>query len=511
MENMRKNGSEKVLFLNGKDLTLEQLYEVAYEGRKVEIAAEAYEKVQESRDIMESLSRQGKPIYGFNRGVGWNKDRDFSEDFMAEYNKKLINSHALGVEPYNTDTAVRAMMVIRLNNALTGVCCVSDELINIYRDFLNHGIHPRIPMRGSVGEADITTLSHMGLAFIGEADVSYRGKIVNSREAMEQEGIAPYRMKWKDGHSIILSNAHGEALTAILIKELEELIKMSNLVYCLDYEGLNGNLESMREDVNNIRGIYGQSISAEECRKYLEGSYLNSPHPERSLQDPLTFRGGFSITGTVLDTIEFVKKYLKVQINSSSDNPCIMPDKKETFVTSNFETTTLAVGVEMISIAMGHMSKAICYRMIKMADPAFTHLTRFLAPYDDSSLGYATIQNTFTALDVENRSLVNPSSIDFYHLEGTIEDHASNLPTVANKAIQILDNLRYLVGMEAMYAAQAVDLRGDIALGKYTKTAYDTIREVIPFLGEDRNMHIEIKKAYNLIKSKELLYRTNLL
>ena len=510
MEEIKKGVIEKALVLNGNTLTLEQLYDVAYEGRKVEIAAEAYERIKEGREIMEDLSRQGKPIYGFNRGVGWNKDRGFDEDFMAEYNEKLIRSHALGVEPYNNDTVVRAMMVIRLNNALIGASCVSDELVKIYCDFLNHGIHPLIPMRGSVGEADITALSHMGLAFIGETDVRYKGKIVNSKEAMDKEEIMPYKMKLKDGHSIILSNAQGESLTAILVKELEELVKMSNLVFCLNYEGLNGNLESMREDVNAIRGIDGQIACAAECRKYLEGSYLHSPHPGRSLQDPLTFRGGFSITGTVMDAMEFVKKYLKIQINSPSDNPCIMLDKKDAFVTSNFETTTLAVGVEMLSIAMGHMSKAICYRMIKMADPAFTQLTRFLAPYDDSSLGYATIQNTFTALDVENRSLVNPSSVDFYHLEGMIEDHASNLPLVANKSMQILDNLRYLVGIEAMYAAQAIDLREEIVLGKYTKIAYDTIRETIPFLKEDRNMHIEIKKAYNLIKSKELLHRTGI-
>ena len=328
---------------------------------------------------------------------------------------------------------------------------------------------------------------------------------MNASEAMKLAGVAPYEMDFKDGHTIILSNAQGEGLASILVKETEDLIHMANLVYCLDYEGLNGNLESMREDVNQIRGIQSQIDCAAECRKFLEGSYLHEPSETRALQDALTFRGGFSINGTVLDALSFVKNALKVQLNSPSDNPCIVLDKEDTVVTSNFETTTLAVGVEMVSIALCHMSKSICYRMIKMTDPAFTGLTRFLAPWDDSSLGYATIQNTYTALDVENRSLAAPSSMDFYPMEGMIEDHGCNLPLTAEKALKILDNIRYLVGMEALYAAQAIDLRGDVKLGKYTREAYNAIRKVIPFLGEDRNMHKEIQTIYDFIASKELL------
>lgn len=493
------------LILTGSNLTLEDVYAVAYDGRKVAISPDAYDRLRQGRELMQELSRGGKAIYGFNRGVGWNKDKDFDEDATAQRNKQLVYSHVLGVGPFNTDTEVRAMMVIRLNNALIGASCVSDELVDMFRDFLNHGIQPRIPSRGSVGEADITTLSHIALAFIGDGDVSYQGQIVNAKVAMEQAGIAPHQLRWKDAHSIILSNAQGEAVAAVLVKEVEDLIKMSNLVFCLDYEGLNGNLEAMREDVNALRGIDGQITCARECRAYLDGSYLHQPDDSRALQDALTFRGGFSISGTVVDALAFVKKYLTVQINSPSDNPCIILDKQETYVTSNFETTTLAAGVEMLAITLGHLSKSICYRLMKMSDPTFTGLTRFLAPRDGSSLGFSTIQNTFTSLDVENRHLANPSSLDFYQQQGLIEDHASNLPLVANKAVKMVDNIRYLVGLEAMYAAQAVDLRAPIQLGKGTQIAYDTIRAAIPFLSGDRNMHEEIQKGYRLIASKELL------
>ena len=169
------------LILNGHDLTLQDVYDVAYDGRKVEIAADAYARLAKGREIMQELSKGGKAIYGFNRGVGQNKDVTIDEDFMETQNRMMLRSHSLGLPPFNTDEEVRAMMVIRLNNMLIGASCASDDLANSYRDFLNHGITPRIPRRGAVGEADITTITHIGLAFIGEEDVNYKGKVVVDR------------------------------------------------------------------------------------------------------------------------------------------------------------------------------------------------------------------------------------------------------------------------------------------------------------------------------------------
>ena len=147
------------LILNGHDLTLQDVYDVAYDGRKVEIAADAYARLAKGREIMQELSKGGKAIYGFNRGVGQNKDVTIDEDFMETQNRMMLRSHSLGLPPFNTDEEVRAMMVIRLNNMLIGASCASDDLANSYHDFLNHGITPRIPRRGAVGEADITTIT----------------------------------------------------------------------------------------------------------------------------------------------------------------------------------------------------------------------------------------------------------------------------------------------------------------------------------------------------------------
>lgn len=493
------------LILNGKPLTLEEIYQVAYENRLVEISKEAKKRVRKARQILFDMAAEGKSVYGLNRGVGWNKDKEFDEDFFEQYNKNLLNSHCLGIGPYHTDEEVRAILLIRLNKALLGCTGLNLEILEHYTKFLNFRIHPRIPMRSSVGEADITTLSHIGLAFIGEEDVSFNGKIVNSKIAMDQIGLKIAKLGPKDGLSIVSSNAQGEAMAAIIIKEVRDLIKISNLIFCMSLEGLNGVVEQLREDVNRLRGIKGQIESARMCRNYLEGSYLYKHDDRRALQDPLCYRSAHAVNGTLYEVLDYVEKQLLISMNTTDDNPCIVIDENSSYVSSNFEVTPLAVGIEMIATALSHVSKTSCYRMIKLADPAFTGLTRFLTPKEVTTIAFGTIQKTYTMLDTQNRGLANPSSMDFYALAGGIEDHASNLPLACYKIIQMLDNIYYILGIEAMHACQAIDLRKNVKLGKGTKKAYDIFREYVKFYDKDRNISKDIQKAYECIKSKKFV------
>ena len=131
------------IVLNGHDLILDDLDRIAYDGAPVEIAAEAMERVRKGRRTMEKLAHEGKAIYGFNRGVGWNKDQSVLENQIEQENRRVIYSHALGYGPYNSVEEVRAMMAIRLNNLLIGASCASDDLVEMYRLFLNRGITPR--------------------------------------------------------------------------------------------------------------------------------------------------------------------------------------------------------------------------------------------------------------------------------------------------------------------------------------------------------------------------------
>lgn len=221
----------ETLILNGKGLTLEDLYSVVYDRRPVQIAPEVIPLVDKSRQVLFDMAADGKPVYGLNHGVGWNKDREFSQDFFEQYNRNLINSHSLGVAPFASVEEVRAMMCIRLNTALCGRTGIASNILKMYEEFLNRGIHPRAMRRGAVGEGDVSTMSMIGQAMIGQGEVEYHGEIIPAIDAMRAEGIVPAILGPKDGLSIVSSNAQGESMVVLLVKEVEELIKLSDAIY----------------------------------------------------------------------------------------------------------------------------------------------------------------------------------------------------------------------------------------------------------------------------------------
>ena len=500
----------KKIVLTGFDLDFEDVYKIAYENYQVEIRKDAYERAVKARKILDDFAERDFPIYGYNRGVGWNKDKKVYDKYFEEYNKSLINAHCVAIDPESTVPEVKAMMAIRLNTALCGGTGMSIEILEQYMEFINHDISPVVPRRGSVGESDITSLSHIGLAMIGEGDVDCKGARMKSKEALEKEGLSKVKLGPKDGLSIVLSNAQSAALATLMMVELKNLIKISNAVYCLGMEGLSGLVDVFDEKANLMRGFEGQMEAAEECRKLLDGSYLYEIEGERQLYDSLSYGDGFAVSGAVLDSMKYVNKFLLKQLNSTDDNPCIVVDEERIVLASpNFEPQTWITGIELLAINLSHLSKVCCQRIITIVNPEFSHLPRFLSPDEGKVIAYGTIQKSFVALDAEIRMLCNPSSMDVLPMAGAMEDHSTNAVLVIDKVSKIIDNLRYIIGIEAIHCAQAIDLRKPEKLGKGTKIVYDMIRKEIPFLDEDRCLSVDIRKAYELMKSEEFISSIN--
>lgn len=490
--------------IDGRSLTIEQVAKVAREGTKIEITPDAKDRLKASRKLVFDLVDSNVPVYGFNTGVGWNKDKKVFKDFFQEYNKNLIYSHSLGVLPEASEAEVRAIMLARLNALLVGATGIQPEIAFMYADMLNYGIHPVIPERGSVGEGDITCLSHIGLAMIGEGEVNYKGKRMQAHEALKSAGLEPVVLGPKDGLAIVSSNALSAGEGSLVLYDTENLIDMCDIIYSLSLEGLNGNTSPLESQTYEVRPYTNAARSAKNIRGYLAGSYLWNPDPGRPLQDSLAFRGAAQIHGAARDVLSFVENLLTIHLNSSDDNPCMVLDEGKIISCSNFETTNWTIGFEALGLALSHLSKISCYRTIKLADPRFTKLPRFLAP-NESMLGYQAIQKVFTSLDSEIRHLSNPSTADYFEVAGDIEDHANNSPYVVRKTRRMVDDMYYILGIEAMHAAQAMDFRKGVKMGKGTVAAYKSIREVIPFLDKDRVLSYDIKKAYELLKSGKLL------
>lgn len=490
-----------IIVINGENLTIDKIEKVARYNYKVEIAKEALDKVKRGREKIFELVDSDVPVYGFNTGVGWNKDKKVFKDFFNKYNTNLIYSHSLGIEPYCTKQEGRAILLARLNTFLVGCTGVAVEIVEMYENLLNLDIIPLIPKRGSVGEGDITNLSHIGLALIGEGEVYYNNEVRNSKEVFDEIKLEMINLGPKDGLAIVSSNALAVGTGALVLKDIERLLNLADIVYCLSLEGLNGNTSPLEMGLYDVRNYMGQKISLKNVTKILKNSSIYNHDWKKPVQDPLCFRGSVQVNGAIRDAFKYCLELFNIQLNSSEDNPCLLLEENKLLSCSNYEAISWVLGFENLGIALSHLSKNSCYRTIKLSNPEFTKLPRFLSP-KDNVLGYATIQKVFTSLDTEIRHLSNPATADFYSLAGEIEDHANNTPYIIQKLSKIVDNMYYILGIEAMHAVQAIDLRSDYILGEGSRVAYNRIRAVVPFYGEDRPIYRDIKIMYELVKSE---------
>ncbi|WP_010258571.1 HAL/PAL/TAL family ammonia-lyase [Treponema primitia] len=498
-----------MFILNGNDLDLKTLRAIAVEGEQVAISSDGEARLQDSRKLVYELVEQDVPVYGFNTGVGWNKDRHIASEYFKLYNENLIHSHTLGVREEASEPEVRAAMAIRLNCLLRGNTGIQPEIAHRYAEFLNQKIHPVVPERGSVGEGDISILSHIGLAMIGEGDVYYQGQRMSAVEAHKRAGLKFVELGPKDGLAIVSCNAFGMGEGALTLIDLTDLVDQADLIYAVSLEGLNGNTSPLDPKIHEARRLPGQTLSAALVSRFLKGSYIYEADPDKSVQDPISFRSGAYVHGSLRDALEYVTKFALIQMNSTDDNPCLLLDERRIISCSNFECTTIAVGFEMLGITLSHVSRMSCYRMTKLGTPAFTRLPRFLTPDETHVHAFGALQKTYTLLDTEIRHLSNPSTVDYQAVAGDIEDHANNLPHVAQRIRRITDNLKYILGMEMMHAAQAITLRKQqnpkLRLGAATEAAYEEYRRSVPWYDRDRNLSTDIEASYQLVKSRRML------
>ncbi len=520
------------VLLDGKHMSSDKILQVA-NGEEIKISSDAIKKVQTSHNVLIQAAENGHKIYGLTVGVGLNKDKKMVDakgklskeviEASTNFNKGLIHAHCGGVGEDLPIKEARAVLVTRLNNILVGGTGVQSKVVDMYKTFLNKNIIPAIPSKGSMGEADITILGHIGLAMIGEGEVYYNGVKMPTKEAFEKANVKKISLFGKDALSIISSNAYSGALAGLALEEMKQLAKVSKYVYALSLEALNGNIAPMHTETRKLRPFPGYVEAATQITKILDGSYLWEEDSSRALQDPLSYRDAAYILGTLDTSIKKLDNLMQIQWNSSDDNPGIAIDvesktnrfqEKKVYVktdvlkgavvpTANFEPMPWVVEFEANAIVLAHNSLASAQRSNKLLDPKFTKLSRFLGT-KDTVHAFGAMQKPYVSLASKNQVLANPVSLNYVPVAGDIEDIATNAPEVLNRVRTQIDNLYHIYGMELLIAAQAIDLRlqenPNLKLSAKTEKLYNDFRKVVNFLQFDRPLTNDFRNAAKFLK-----------
>ncbi|XID92806.1 histidine ammonia-lyase [Paenibacillaceae bacterium WGS1546] len=508
LTNFREEGTAEVS-LNGQALTINQVYRIACNRASARFADGVLDRLAEERDVLLRIARRGAPIYGVTTGVGANRDVRIGQEEIEQFQNRILQSHCIGIGPYYPEPVVRAILAVRANALAKGGSGVQPDIARLYVDFLNHGIHPMTPSRGSVGAADLGPLAEMGLAFTGRGEVQVNGVRKNAAEALQEAGLRPVVLGPKDGLILCSHNSASLGHAALLLHRCAALLDLADVASALSLEAYRGNVTPLDARVGQYRPHPGQSACAEDLAAYLQGSRLWDEGVQRTVQDPISFRSVAQVHGSCRDIYEFARQGLTVELNSMGDNPIVLSgegeENGEIVSHGNYHIATIAMRFDFLGIQLSSLANMIQNRIQRLMTPEFSGLPKFLAMREGTTNGFSTLQKTYTSLAAEIRHLANPGSLDALPVANGVEDHATMAPLVMSKTDRMLDNLAYMIGIELMVAAQAIDLLEHPRLGRGTGAAYRCVREAIAPLKEDRILRGDIENARRLVADGDLL------
>ncbi|WP_448377956.1 histidine ammonia-lyase [Fervidobacterium sp.] len=445
--------------IDGEHLTLEDVHLVSRKYAHVGISLEAYEKIRRSREIVQRFLDIGKPIYGVNTGFGALANIRISKEKLKELQRNIILSHSAGIGNYLPEDFVRAMILIRANALAKGLSGVRPIVVEKLVELLNKKITPAVPEIGSVGASgDLAPLSHIAMVLIGEGKIIKDGKIVGFNPS--DYNFQPIHLEEKEGLSLINGTQFMAAHLALIVRDLERLMKIATLVAASSVDVLLGTPTAFDERIQTARPHPGQIKIAQMLREFLDGSEIRDSHKNcGKVQDAYTLRTIPQVYGAVLDTIEWVKEVVEREINSATDNPLVF--ENEIISGGNFHGEPLALCADYLSIALTSLGTMIERRIDRLVNPKVNEsLPPFLAGGEEGlNSGYMIWQYTAAALCNENKVLSHPASADSIPTSAYQEDHVSMGANAVRKLRKIFDNLVSLISIEAMLVSVALDSR----------------------------------------------------
>ena len=498
------------LHINGNDLTLEAVREVAAERRPVLLSADAREVVDRARAVVEDIVASDKVAYAITTGVGQLSDVRIAGEQIRELQVNLVRSHAAGVgEPLSVGET-RAMMLLRANSLAKGYSGVRAMVIDRLCEMLNRGVTPFVPSQGSVGASgDLAPLAHLALALIGEGEcVDAAGARIPSGDALKSAQVRPLVLEAKESISLINGTQGMLAVGTLALLAAETLVDSADVLSGLCCDALKGTDTAFDERIHKARPHSGQMKTAANLRKMLEGSQIRESHRECDrVQDAYSLRCIPQVHGAVRDTLVHCREVFETEANSAVDNPLVFITDAKNFkgdVISggNFHGQPLAFALDFLGIALSALAGISERRIERLVNPALSEgLPPFLAQDAGLNSGFMLPQVTAAALVTENKVLAHPASVDSITTSGNKEDYVSMGMTAAIKLKRIVENTRNVLAIEAMAVAQAIDFLAPLKTSKRGQAAHAAIRSVCPTMEKDRVMYKDFARIAELIAS----------
>lgn len=495
---------ETIHYISADLLSIEKINEIISHDLKLELSEEARINIEKCRNYLdEKMKSHDKPIYGINTGFGSLCNVKIAGENLSKLQENLVKSHACGTGDEVPHEIVKLMLLLKIQSLSYGHSGVQLETVERLIAFYNNDVLPVIYTQGSLGASgDLSPLAHLSLPLLGEGEVYYNGFRQPSHKVLVSLGLKPLVLKSKEGLALLNGTQFMSAYGVYSLIKASKLSYLADLIGAVSLEGFDGRKEPYTDLIHLIRPHKGQVVTAEKMLEFLDGSEIIEQEKVH-VQDPYSFRCIPQVHGASKDTIDYVKKVFRTEINSVTDNPNIFVGEDQIISGGNFHGQPLALALDFLGLGLaelGSISERRTYQLIS----GLRGLPAFLVNDPGLNSGFMIPQYTAASIVSQNKQFATPASIDSIVSSNGQEDHVSMGANAATKTLKIVENLERILAIELMNASQALEFRRPLKSSDFIEMFIKSYREEVSFVSEDRILHYDIEKSIQFLNSFQI-------
>ena len=466
-------------------------------------------RIKESQQAVQQIVDEGRTVYGVNTGFGILANTAISKEDTATLQYKILQSHSVGVgDPIPVEVA-KLMLITKVHALAQGFSGVQLSTLERIIWHIENNVIPVVPEKGSVGASgDLAPLAHLFLPLIGLGEVFYNNRQQPTGNVLQHFSLATIQLGPKEGLALINGTQFILSFAIKGVQRMHNCLEAADIIGAMSLEALSGTKAPFDERLHNLRPFNGNKLVAQRLRLLLKDSDIMQSHVDCGrVQDPYSLRCMPQVHGASRNAWLHLKELTEIELNSVTDNPIIL-SANDTISGGNFHGQPLALPLDYCCFAaaeIGNISDRRCYLLLE----GKWGLPMLLMKDVGLNSGFMIPQYTTAALVTENKTLCFPASADSIPTSLGQEDHVSMGSISGRKLNRVLDNLEYIMAIELLSAAQAIEFRKPLKSSPMLEFAHDYVRKFVGFAEEDRIFADDINKVTTIIKDFSFVEKVN--
>ena len=467
------------------------------------------DRIERGSRLVADRVKRGPPIYGVTTGFGASCETEVGPEVAATMPRNLISYHGCGTGQMFDDFESAAIVAARLASLARGWSGVRLAVLDGLCALLAHRIVPRIPSEGSVGASgDLTPLSYVAAALVGEREVSLRGTIVPAGAALAAEGLSPLELAPKESLSLMNGTSAMTGLACIAERRATRLARFAAALTAMAVDVLRGQPGQFDERVFLAKPHPGQAA----CARWIRDDLECGPRPSTlagRIQDPYSIRCAPHVIGVLVDLLGFARPTIETELNGVNDNPLVDVETGDILHGGNFYGGHIAFVTDALKIAVANVADLLDRQLVLLSSPVTNkglpeNLVAVEGPARVAHHGFKAMEISASALTAEALKGAIPASLFSRSTEGHNQDKVSMGTMAARDCLRVLELSETVASIHLLALCQAVDLRKRDGCHARARALHGCVRDHVPMNTGDRRQDGDIARVLALYRAGEL-------